>query len=111
MVQHMPRVHELFTSEQVNSVEQCLELTCMDKDGTYANQQEVVTLSHLLNVPVFVYVPATELNRLRKSEWVKIHPGLLDPSWHSSEVGDQSIYIINRHLHFEVVLSTLPVES
>ena len=72
----------------------------MNRDGTWGNTEEVMALCHLLNTPVYSYVPSTY-------NWVKISPDSVDETLYTFDT-DQAIYIQNANLHFSVVMSTLP---
>ena len=90
-------------TETVNSVEQYLRVTRMDKAGTYATDFEIRVMSHLLNTNVSVYEPVT-------GQWAVYTPFLLDPTL-LHNIGAQSMYINNPRLHFEVVKLILPGSS
>ena len=100
MIQHMPNIPQVFVRSDVHSVDEYIRRTRMDRDGTWGNLEEVMALSHLLNTPVYSYVPTTY-------NWVKICPDTIDHTLYTL-TADQAIYIQNSNQHFTVVMSTLP---
>ena len=87
------------------NVEDFLAYTNMNRSGTWGNTEEVLGLSHLLNTPVYSYIPSTH-------KWVRICPDTVDPSLFTP-VTQKSIYVINERndnnegMHFAVVISML----
>ena len=102
LVDHMVSIPAVFGG----NVEDYLPHTNMNRSGTWENTEEVLGLSHLLNTPVYSYIPSTH-------NWVRICPDTVDPSLFTP-VTQKSIYMINERnddnegTHFEVVISTLP---
>ena len=102
LVDHMVSIPAVFGG----NVDDYLAHTNMNRSGTWGNTEEVLGLSHLLNTPVYSYIPSTH-------NWVRICPNTVDPSLFTP-VTQKSIYIINQRnddnegMHFEVVISTLP---
>ena len=72
----------------------------MDRSGTWGNTEEVLGLSHLLNTPVYSYVPSTY-------NWTRLSPDVVDLTQHAP-ITQKSIFIQNQHMHFTVIMSTLP---
>ena len=69
------------------NVEDYLAHTNMNRSGTWGNTEEVIGLSHLLNTPVYSYIPSTH-------NWVRICPNTVDPTLFIP-VTQKSIYTIN----------------
>ena len=63
VVAHMPVIPNVFTSSDVASVQENLNLTGMAVNGTWGNRQEVSALCHLLHTPVYAYVAVTGRKR------------------------------------------------
>ena len=68
VVAHMPVIPNLFTTSDVASVQQYLNLNGMAANGTWGNRQEVSVLCHLLHTPVDAYDTAT-------NQWEEMTPG------------------------------------
>lgn len=96
MIDHMPDIPDIFGGNVLGYVAR----TNMDRSGTWGNTEEVLALSHLLNTPVYSYLPSTY-------NWVRVSPDAVDPNQYSP-VTQKSIYILNESNHFTVVMTTLP---
>ena len=68
LVAHMPVIPNVFTTSDVASVQEYLNLTGMAANGTWGSRQEVSALCHLLHTPVYAYDTAT-------NQWEEMTPG------------------------------------
>ena len=96
LIDHMPNIESVFGE----NAQQYITDTGMDRSGTWGNTEEVLGLCHLLNTPVYSYVPDTY-------NWTRLSPNVVDPT-QQSPVTQKSIYLQNQHMHFNVIVSTLP---
>ena len=102
LVDHMVSIPAAFGG----NVEDYLAHTNMNRSGTWGNTEEVIGLPHLLNIPVYSYIPSTH-------NWVRICPDNVDPSLFTP-VTQKSIFMINERndnnegMHIEVVIPMLP---
>ena len=58
ILHHMLQIAHFMLSHRINdhsSVSEYIEHTCMDQDGTWGTDIEILTLAHLLNTFIFVY--------------------------------------------------------
>ena len=102
MIAHMPNIERVFTSSTVNSVQQYIRNTRMDRSGTWGTDNEVRALSHMLNTPVYTYSTSTY-------NWTRSSPDQIDPDNLYNPITDQSMYIKNEnYTHFCVVMATMP---
>ena len=81
-----------------SSVFEYIQHTCMDQDGTWVTDIEILTLAHLLNTCIFVYT--TE-----QCNWWRYGPQTVDRAL-NVDVTSMSMYIRNSSQHFDVVCST-----
>ena len=91
----MPKIESVFRG----NAQQYITDTGMDRSGTWGNTEEVLGLSHLLNTPVYSYVPSTY-------NWTRLSPDVVDLTQHAP-ITQKSIYIQNQHMHFIVIMSAL----
>ena len=98
-IDHMPNIESVFGG----NAQQYITDTGMDRSGTWGNTEEVLGLSHLLNTPVYSYVPSTY-------NWTRLSPDVVDLTQHSP-ITQKSIYIQNQHMHFTVIVSALPYNT
>ena len=58
ILHHMLQIAHFMLSHHINdhsSVSEYIKHTCMDQDGTWGTDIEILTLAHLLNTCIFVY--------------------------------------------------------
>ena len=100
-VQHMRTIGGLLSPHldgSYNDIEQYINATHMDMDGTWATDVEILAVSHLLNVPVFSFLESIQ-------RWQRLAPNNVDRTLPESEHGEMAIYMHHPREHFDVVMS------
>ena len=82
-----------------SSVEQYINMTAMDRDGTWGSAIEIAAFSHMLNAPLYVYDVSHEVSR-----WITYFPSTLDRSLNRN-IYCMSLYIYFTGNHFNVITS------
>ena len=82
-----------------SSVEEYIQQTAMDRDGTWGSAIEIATLSHMLHVPIYVYDVSHEISR-----YTAYFPSLIDRSL-TNHIRCMSLYIHFTGNHFNVITS------
>ena len=101
ILHHMLQIAHFMLSHHINdhfSVSEYIQHTCMDQDGTWGTDIEILTLAHLLNTCIFVYTTD-------QCNWWRYGPQNVDRSLNVDITG-MSMYIQNPGQHFDVVCST-----
>ena len=83
-------------SSNHTSVQNYIQSTRMDRDGTWGSEVEIFTLSHMLGTNIYSY-------HVGQSNWKRFSPADVDRSL-STDVG---MYIKHRYNHFLVVSSVV----
>ena len=97
----MLQIAHFMLSHHINdhsSVSEYIKHTCMDQDGTWGTDIDILTLAHLLNTCNFVYT--TE-----QCNWWRYGPQNVDRSL-NGDITSMSMYIQIPGQHFDVVCST-----
>ena len=100
ILHHMLQIAHFMLSHHIDdnsSVSEYIKHTCMDQDGTWGTDIEILTLAHLLNTCIFVYT--TE-----QCNWWRYCPQNVDRSL-NVDLTSMSMYIQNPGEHFDVVCS------
>ena len=92
---HFLRQHHM--SSNHTSVQNYIQSTRMDRDGTWDSEVEIFTLSHMLGTNIYSF-------HVGHSNWSRFSPANVDRSL-STDVGGMSMYIKHRYNHFLVVSS------
>ena len=82
-----------------SSIQQYINETTMDHDGTWGSAVEIASFSHMLHVPIYVYDVSHETSR-----WTTYFPSTLDRTLNNN-IDCMSLYIYFTGNHFTVITS------
>ena len=81
----------------ITDVQEYIHSTRMDKPGAWETEVELITLSHLVNTPILVYMQELGM-------WSVSTPDLID-STRRGYASKKCFYLNHPHNHYEVTLS------
>ena len=81
----------------ITDVQEYIHSTRMDKPGAWGAEVKIMTLSHLLNTPILVYMQELGM-------WTVSTPDLID-STRRGYASKKSFYLNRPHNHYAVIVS------
>ena len=95
---HRNYIDTLTTTSHLN-IDQYIQSTSMDCDGTWGSAIEIACLSHMLQAPIYVYDVSHEIPR-----YTAYFPSTIDRSL-TNNINTMSLYIYFTGNHFNVITS------
>ena len=90
---------DVLSTTNYSSIEEYIQQTIMNCDGTWGSAIEIVSLSHMLNVPIYIYDVSHEVSR-----YIVYFPSTIDRSL-TNDIQCMSLYIHFTGNHFNVITS------